>query len=157
MQIDPSKTASANILDLVNAANAGLNLTAAQVTMGVPTVKTDAGDGRNTSVVLTAVAGQGFSGTVTMNYARRPLNDNVASPSFATTQSVGVDAAAVVAALATANGLVASELQLVDQANGNAVVTGAISNSPATLTLTVKGTSLLYLPGASQLITFTWN
>lgn len=157
MKINAAKTAAANLIDLVNASNAGLNLTAGQVTIAAPTVKADSGDGRNTSVVLTSVGGQGYSGNVTVNYTRRPLNDSVAAPDPTLTQTVGADADAVVTAIATKLGLVAAELKLVDQANGNADVTGAISNSPATLTLAVKGTSLLYAPGATQLITFTWN
>jgi hypothetical protein len=156
-KIDASKSALDNLLVLVNTANTGQTITNAQVTAAAATVKTDTGDGRNTSVVLSAVGGQGYSGSQTVNYTRRALNDSVTSPNFAATQTIGDTASAIIAALATTNGLVASELHLEDPGAPGTPVTGAINNSPATLNLVSANGSLLYIDGSSQAITFTWN
>lgn len=156
-KIDASKSAIDNLLALVNAANTGQTITNAQVTAGTPAVQTADGQGRNTNVALTAVAGQGYTGSVTVAYARRGLNDSVLAPNFAYTATVGDTASAIIAAVATTNGLVASELHLEDPAAPGTPVTGAINNSPATLNLVSATGSLLYIDGSSQAITFTWN
>jgi hypothetical protein len=155
MQINTSLSALDNLLALINAANTGQTITDTQVTAGTPAEQTADGQGRNTNVAINAVAGQGYTQTVT--YARRPLNDSVASPDFAVTETIGATAASIITALAATNGLVASELELQDPANGNAVVTGAISNSPATLNLVSITGSLLYIDASSQAVTFTWQ
>jgi hypothetical protein len=155
--IDPTKSALDNLLVLVNAANTGQTISDTQVTAAAATVKTDTGDGRNTSVVLSAVAGQGYNGSQTVNYTRRGLNDSVTSPNFNHTATVGDTAAAIIAAVATANGLVASELHLEAPGAPGVPVTGAINNSPATLNLVSAAGSLLYIDSSSQAITFTWN
>jgi hypothetical protein len=140
MQINTSLSALDNLLALINAANTGQTITDTQVTAGTPAEQTADGQGRNT-----------------VTYARRPLNDSVASPDFAVTETIGATAASIITALAATNGLVASELELQDPANGNAVVTGAISNSPATLNLVSITGSLLYIDASSQAVTFTWQ
>jgi hypothetical protein len=149
MQINTSLSALDNLLALINAANTGQTITDTQVTAGTPAEQTADGQGRNTNV--------GYTGTQTVTYARRPLNDSVASPDFAVTETIGATAASIITALAATNGLVASELELQDPANGNAVVTGAISNSPATLNLVSITGSLLYIDASSQAVTFTWQ
>jgi hypothetical protein len=157
MQINTSLSALDNLLALINAANTGQTITDTQVTAGTPAEQTADGQGRNTNVAINAVAGQGYTGTQTVTYARHPLNDSVASPDFAVTETIGATAASIITALAATNGLVASELELQDPANGNAVVTGAISNSPATLNLVSITGSLLYIDASSQAVTFTWQ
>lgn len=157
LQIDASKTAAANLLAIINSGNTGQTITAAQVTFGAPSVKTDTGDGRNTSVVVTAVGGQGFSGTQTVNYTRRGLNDSVASPVDSYTATDGEDAATILAALATQLGLVLAEVQLEDPANPGVALTGAQSGNQATLNVVSKANSLVYVDGSTQAITMTWN
>lgn len=157
MQINASLSALDNLLALINAANTAQTITDAQITAGTPAAQAADGEGRNTNVLVSAVAGQGYSGTQTVTYTRRALNDSVVTPNFALTETIGANASDIVAALATANGLVASELELQDPANGNAVVTGAISNSPATLNLVSITGSLLYIDASSQAVTFTWQ
>lgn len=156
-KIDSTKSAILNLLALVSAANGALAITPAQVTAGAPTVKTDSGDGRNTTVALTAVANQGYTGNVSVNYTRRGLNDSVLNPVDSTTQVIGATAEAIVTALAAQLGLVEAEVQLEDPAAAGVALTGAINNSPATLNLVSKAASLLYVDGSSQAITFTWN
>lgn len=156
-KIDPTKSAILNVLALVSAANASVAITPAQVTAGTPTAQTADGQGRNTSLTLTAVAAQGYTGSQTYTYARRGLNDSVLSPVDSITETVGATAAAIVTALATQLGLVASELHLEDPAAPGTPLSGAINNSPATLNLVTQAASLLYIDGSSQAITFTWN
>lgn len=156
-KIDASKSALDNLLALVNAANTGQTITNAQVTSGTASAHTDSGDGRNTSATLTAIANQGYTGSVTVSYTRRALNDSVTSPNFAHTATVGDTATAIIAAVASLNGLVASELHLEDPANPGTPVTGAINNSPASLNLVSATGSLLYIDASTQAITFTWE
>lgn len=150
MKIDATKSAIQNVIDLINAGNTGLNLTAAQVTFGAPVDKTDSGDGRNSTVTATAVANQGFTGSVDVNYVRRPLNDSVLNPVFSTNVDDGVDKATIISSIAPALGLVASELDLTGD------ITRPGSGDTSTVTLTVKAGSLLYLAAATQDITLNW-
>lgn len=156
-KIDASKSAIDNLLALVNAANTGQTIDNTQVTAGTPASQAADGQGRNTNVQLTAIAGHGYTGNVTVSYTRRGLNDSVTSPNFAIERTVGDTASAIIAALAATNGLVASELHLESPAAPGTPVTGAISNSPATLNLVSANGSLLYIDGSSQAITFTWD
>ena len=156
-KIDATKSALDNLLVLVNAANTGQTIADTQVTAAAATVKTDTGDGRNTSVVLSAVAGQGYTGSQTVNYTRRGLADSVTTPNFHYETPVGTTAAAIIAAVANTNGLVASELHLEAPGAPGVPVTGAINNSPATLNLVSANGSLLYIDASSQAITFTWD
>lgn len=158
MKIDVTKNGITNLLALVNSANTGQTITGSQVTAGTPSVKTDTGDGRNTTVVLSAVAGQGFSGTVSLNYTRRALSDGVVgTPDYTLTETTGLDASVVLADICTKLGLVASELHLTDGQATPTTYTGPITTKPATVTLTVNAGSLLYVDGLTQAITMTWN
>jgi hypothetical protein len=156
-KIDASKSAIDNLLALVNAANTAQTITNAQVTAGTPAAQTADGQGRNTNVQLSAVAGQGYTGNVTVSYARRGLNDSVLAPNFNFAGVQGQTASSIISAIAATNGLEASELHLEDPAVPGTPVTGAISNEPAHLNLVSATGSLLYIDGSSQSITFTWT
>lgn len=151
MQINASLSAAANLLALINATNEAQTLTAAQITIAVPAVKADSGDGRNTSVLLTAVEGQGYSGTQTANYTRRGLADSVAAPSWGTTADSTDTLATILARIVAQNGLVASEVTL----------TGDLTNpgvgETSTLTLDSNAGSLLYVDGSTEVVTLTWQ
>lgn len=157
LQINPAHSAAQNILDIVNSGNTGQTITTPQVTMGAPSVKTNTGDGRNTNITLTAVAGQGFTGTVAVAYTRRGLNDSVASPVDSITVASGTDAATIVSSLASQLGLVASELHLEDPAAPGVALSGAQTGHQATLNLVSNTGSLLYLDGSTQAITMSWS
>lgn len=156
-KIDSTKSAILNVLALVSAANSAVAITPAQVTAGVPAAQTADGQGRNTTLALTAVEGQGYTGTQTYTYARRGLNDSVLAPVDSTTQIIGVTAEALVTALAAQLGLVESEVHLEDPAAVGTPLTGAISNSPAALNLVSAAGSLLYVDGSTQSIAITWT
>lgn len=69
---DLSKSFSALLLEMVKVANpAETTITAAHYTFGTPTVATE--NGKNTSLVLSAVANSGFTGTQTVYYNRLDL------------------------------------------------------------------------------------
>lgn len=80
---DYNQNAEQIVLDLVNADNnlvGGAALTLSQVTLGTPTVL---GSGpRNTSVVVTAIPGQGRQGSVGVTYNRVDIADVVDDPVF---------------------------------------------------------------------------
>jgi hypothetical protein len=156
-KINTSLSALDNLLALVNAANTGQTITNAQVTAGAPSVKSDTGDGRNTTVALTAVGGQGYTGAVSVNYTRRGLNDSVLSPVDSYTATTGTTAAALVTALAAQLGLVESELHLEDPAAPGTPLSGAQSGNQATLDLVANAGSLLYVDGSLQAIAMTWQ
>lgn len=67
--INSSKSGAANLYDLLNAANPGKGFTPSNVSFGNPVVRVEAGD--NTSVTITALSNQGYSGAVTRTYMRR--------------------------------------------------------------------------------------
>lgn len=69
MKINVAKTGAENILALVLDANPGLSLTAAQFTLGAPSEFVGAA-GRNTQVTLTAVEGEGKTGSKVIDYTR---------------------------------------------------------------------------------------
>lgn len=156
-KIDSSKSAIDNLLVLVNAANTGQTLLNTQVSAGTPSAQTADGQGRNTSVVLSAIAGHGYTGSQTFTYARRGLNDSVLNPVDSYTATTGVTAASLLTALAAQLGLVASELHLEDAAAPGTPLSGAISNNPATINIVSATGSLLYIDGSTQGITMTWN
>jgi hypothetical protein len=155
-KIDSSKSAILNLLGLVNAAN-GTSIAPAQVTAGQPAAQAADGQGRNTSVTLTAVGGQGFTGSQTYTYTRRGLNDSVLSPVDSYTAAHGIDATALLNALCTQLGLVNTDVHLEDPAAPGTPLAGSITGDQATLDLVANAHSLLYVDGSTQAITMTWT
>ena len=143
----------ANILALVNAANPTLNATAAQVTIGNPSVVAGTG-GRNTAITLTAVDNQGFSGTQTFAYTRQALASGGA---IAAAKDVPVvvapadDAEAAFTKVVAALGLVATEVTAgaftapVNEDTPGSIVVNPIANS---LLYTGSYTAVLDVPDA---------
>jgi hypothetical protein len=156
-KINASLSALDNLLAILNAANTGQTITDTQVTAGAPSVKTDTGDGRNTTVVVSAVAGQGYTGTASVNYTRRGLNDSVLNPVDSLTATTGDTAESILATLVAQLGLVASEVHLEDPAAAGTPLTGAISGNQASLNIVAKAASLLYVDGSTQAIAMTWE
>lgn len=68
IQINSSKSGVQNLYDLLNAANPGKGFTDANVSFGAVTVETE--EDENTSVVVTALSNQGFSGSHPIYYDR---------------------------------------------------------------------------------------
>lgn len=146
--IDVAKSALQNICDLVNEVNSGLGISATSVTAGTPSVITEPDvDGRNTSVVLTAVSGQGYSGSKSINYARLGMDSGVVTPVTSVTVLEADNQAEVQTKVATALGLIGSELAFTAYTAAQVGTDGTITVGPAT-------NSLLYV-GATKDVALT--
>lgn len=139
-KVNLALTASANVLALINAANPALNATAAQITLGVPSVAAGTG-GRNTSIIVTAIADQGFSGEQIFAYTRQALASGAA---IAAAKAVpfgiapGDSDAVILTKAAAALGLLESELTIAN------VVQPVDENTPGSADIVAKVGSLLY-------------
>lgn len=142
MQINASKTAIQNILDLVNGKNVGLNLTEAQVTVGVPSVFSEAENPRNSQVTLTAVVGSGYTGTKTIKYTRLGVGQSVVTLPERVYVVGAETEAEIKTAVATALNLVESEIEV------SALTLPVDSSTPGQVSVAPKVDSLLYV-GAS--------
>ena len=132
----------ANVLAAINAANvaSSTNITEAQVTAAAPVVAAGTG-GRNTTVDLTGIDGQGIEGTRTFAYTRQSLASGAVASTAPASVVVanGDNQAASVTKVATALGLLASEF------DASAYTAPADQLTPGTVTITAKATSLLYV------------
>lgn len=113
MKVNIAISPLANILAAINAANtaSSTNITAAQVTAAAPVVAAGTG-GRNTTVVLTGVDGQGIEGSRTFAYTRQALDGGAVAttaPAFVTVLESDTRAQSR-AKVCTALGLMASEI-----------------------------------------------
>ncbi len=142
MQIDIAKTGPENVFALVNAANAGLTLDATKVTLGTPVVRTPDANPHNTTITLTAIAEQGYTGTVDITLTRLGMGTGVTTPDFDFVITTD-DAAAFKTQVATQLGLVESEI----------VIVGTLPTEGNSGTVTVAGIagSFLYLPTTQTL------
>ncbi len=148
MPINATLTALENLLALINAANTTQVMTPSEVSTGAPVINAT---GLNTSVIVTSLANEGFTGAVTVNYNRRGLTDSVVTPNF-TLAGVTINDtnATVLAKIAAQLGLVASELTFTGALNymgPGGSSTGSIASNPG---------SLLYIDGSNQVITLNW-
>lgn len=140
MKINIALSASANLLALLNEAHPGKNFSQTNVTVGTPVANPGNG-GRNTSIDLTAVQDQGYSGVTTVNYTRLALAPAAA---IATAKAVDInitlqdDQAAILTKVAQVLGLVESELELSDLDEPTS------ENNPGSVNVNAKVGSLLY-------------
>lgn len=155
---DLTKTGPALIFAMINTANSA-TLTrgvasATNMTFGVPAVLAG-GDasGKNTSLAVTAVAGQGYTSppSVTITYNRLNIDTDVLAK-LAPSGVSFVDAAyaKVSDLLAIVNSTYSLNLQAGDISNGNDALSGAY---PRTATLTIAAGSLVYIGSAAITIT----
>ena len=144
MKINLTKTPLENLVLQIVEDNAGLVLTAAQVTAGAPSVF--GGDPQNTQVTLTAVEGQGFTGTKLVKYVRLDMNSGVAVPVTTLEVLAADNQAAVQTKVAVALGLIETELTF-------SAYTAAVDDAtPGTMGVSPKATSVLYT-GAGKTMT----
>lgn len=145
MKIDITKTALENIVLQVIEDNPGLVLSATQVSASDLAVH---GGPQNTQVTLTAIPGQGFSGTDVVYYDRMGINDGIGPDVTSVEVLVTDNQAAVEAKVAAAMGLRLEELAFSDY-------TPAVDvNTPGQLGVSPKPTSMLY-QGGGVYITIT--
>jgi hypothetical protein len=113
MQINPSLSALQNLLNLVDVSNTGGPTSVTQVTAGAPSAATSETDTDvNTQVTLTAIAGQGFTGSVTIEYGRLSVAAEAASPSGSITVYNYQTDAQVLAAIENYLGFIPGEVTL---------------------------------------------
>lgn len=136
MKINTGVSALQNLIALILADNEGTALTEAQFTAGAPAVIAGE-EGRNTSVTLTAVEGEGYAGSVTFNYTRLDLNSGVAVPVTSVQIAEGDDLAAATAAVVAAMGLVADEVTASD-------FEAPVGETAGSIVITAVAGSLLY-------------
>lgn len=150
MLINAANSAVQNLVDQIIADNNGLALTPAKVTFGVPSVFAGA-NGRNTQVVITAVANAGFSGTKTVDYTRLGVFTGTANAAALASAGVVVDPAAtaaeVKAQLVALFGLVADQVEVAD------LVLPVNETTPGSITLAAVDGSLLYVGNDSVVLT----
>lgn len=141
MKINLAKTASENLIALILEANAGKSLAANQFTAAVPSVVYPPVGALNTSIVLSAVVGQGYAaGDATFRYTRLGLNSGVQGSPVTTLEVLATDdQAASATKVLAAMGILASEVDVTDY------TAPADSSTPGYITLTPKATSLLYV------------
>jgi hypothetical protein len=145
MKINVAKTPLENLVLQIIEDNSGLALTASQVTAGAPSVY--GGSPQNTQVTLTAVEGQGFTGSKLVKYVRLGLDSGKVTPVTTLEVLEADNQAAVQAKVVTALGLVTSELTF-------SAYTAAAAGVPGTITITPVAGSLLYV-GAAKVLELT--
>lgn len=135
MKVNIAISPLANLLAAINAANtaSSTNITEAQVTAAPPVAAGGTG-GRNTTVLLTGIDGQGIEGTRTFSYTRQSLDGGAVAtnaPAFVTVLESDTRAQSR-AKVCTALGLMASEINdlsytaPVDQATPGTIQIAAI-------------------------------
>ncbi|WP_233875220.1 DUF7941 domain-family protein [Paraburkholderia adhaesiva] len=131
MQINTAESAVSNLLALIVASNArfsSMHEGALQVE-SVTALATPDADGNDTTTVVSA---QGYSNTQAFSYSRVALTDIVPDSPPVVTVTVGDEEADVLAAVAAAMGLIASELILVDPTETLAGASEAVVDASAT-------------------------
>lgn len=141
MSSDLSQSGSTLVFDLINSANPTLPngpLSPSNTTLGTPTVT---GSTPNTSLGITAVNGEGYTGTDEVLYNRIDIGAMFTSWGVTATVSSGASYTNAVDLLPTLNSQYGLDLQASD------IVDGAIgaSSFPSTYTLAIATGSLTYI------------
>ena len=113
MQIDPTKSAMQNLLNLIDSAtgNSAGPTNPDQVTYKNLQAATLGGDAAaNTSVELDGVAANGFTGSQTYYYGRLALSAEAASPTGSVNVPNGSTSAQILSLVATYYGFILSEI-----------------------------------------------
>lgn len=158
MQINVTKTAFENLIDLIIDANSGLSgsLTPAKVTAGTPVAEAGTG-GRNSKVTLTAVPNAGYSGTVDVNYTRLGMSSGVASVPSAIAINPSDTQAQIKTKIATALGLIQSEIDYYYEGSPQDDTTNPIDipvnedDTSILVSVQPKAGSLLYVGAALEI------
>lgn len=149
MQINLSKTASKNLLDLINQDN-GTALTEAEVTLGVPAVFDDGNGGidndRNTQVAVSAVEGGGYTDSVTVRYYRLDVDVLKGALVLERTLTDTSTLTTVRDAMATQVGLIEDQVEITDdQGVALSQLPTIAEGETATVYLTARDDSYTYI------------
>lgn len=142
------------VYQMVNTANATLPngpLSASNSTLGTPNAT---GSTPNTSIQISATAGQGYTGNVTVNYARLDIDTDVFSvlaPSGATVINAGGTMAHVSDVVTALNAAYNLNLQQSDVSNWSSAL--SLADDAGSATIQIAAGSLVYL--GSLVVTIT--
>jgi hypothetical protein len=151
---DLTQTGQTLVYGLINAANPSLPngaLSATNTTLGVP-----AGTGTtpNTSVTVTAIANQGYTGSVTVKYTRLDIQNDVFSvlaPGGATVVNTNAAMQTVSDVVTAINAAYSINLQPSDVSNGSTAL--VLTNDAGTCQIDIAPGSLTYTGTLSVSIT----
>lgn len=147
MKIDITKTPLENLILQIKEDNPAVRMTAADVTHNGPAIWWGLPP-QNTQTVLTAVPGTGYVGTRIVSWTRTDMDSGVAVPVTTLEVLSTDDQAAVETKVATALGLMQSELEF------SAYTAAVDDQTPGTITVAPLASSLLYL-GAAKVVEIT--
>lgn len=144
MKINFDKSPLENLVSLILDANPGATLTNDQFTAQAPEAIADPVDGRNTSIKLVAVLGNGYSGNVTFTYHRLGLTEQVATPPTQLTVTEGCSEGAILNHFANVLGLIPDELKVVECVKPTIDSEDGRDTTDGHITIAANETSLLY-------------
>ena len=144
MKINIDKSPLENLVGLILAANPEATLTNDQFTAHAPEVIADPVDGRNTSIKLVAVLGNGYSGNVTFTYHRLGLTEQVVTPPTQLTVTEGCSQGAILNHFANVLGLIPEEITVVECVEPTIDSEDGRDATDGHITITANETSLLY-------------
>lgn len=146
MQINLSKTAAKNLIDLINSEN-NTALTSAEITLGVPAEFVD-GEGvndRNTQIEISAVPGSGYTDSVMVRYYRLDLEvlKGVRVLTYVKSESSTLES--FIDTIATQLEVIEDQIEIVD-AEGNVLeALPTLEGGPAQFTVRAKADSFTYI------------
>ncbi len=143
MRINETKSALANVWDLINDANGTTFSISSPFTLAVPQPY-GGPQPRNTSVLVSANEGSGYQGQLTVYYNRRGMKDNVANPPDGFTVANDATSESLLASMVAQLNLVASDVELAEP----------LTFRMPQITLQPKPNSYLYDTGT--VFTITW-
>lgn len=151
--VNSSKSGVNNLYDLMNAANPGKGFTAANVSFGPATVVGGGGD--NTSVLITALSNQGFSGAVTRTYMRlAPGAAHGKTGALKVTIASGDSQSAIRDKIVAAVGCIGVDVDVVGNGAAGAFnIPANEDDTSCTFTITAKATSYVYVGDFSAQLT----
>lgn len=146
MKINPTLNAQENIVALINHTHT-TTFTGTEFTIGIPVEGSGVHGVRNTDVTLTAVEGQGYAGSTTINYSRLTLGSANTTTILDFQQQEDETAAELLARIISTNGWVNEGIQWA------AETTLPAAGDVEELTIEVDADHLVYNSGCSVLVT----
>lgn len=145
MQINLSKSATANVIDLINDANQTA-LTPAEISLGVPAEFID-GEGlndRNTQIEISAVPGSGYTDSVMIRYYRLDLEVLKGARVLEYVKSEGSTLASFIDSATTQLAVIEDQVEMVDSEGVVLTELPTLGGVDTVFTLRAKADSLTY-------------
>lgn len=155
MKIAVNKSVQENILNLIKDSNPGASaVTLDKITIGAVSALTGDVSGKNSRVTITAVPNAGFSKSVTLKFNRLPVTSGVATLPTAISILPGDSQAQRITKVATALGLIESEITVTGVGGGTLGTPANEDDTTVSVVVTPKANSSLYV-GSSLTIQLT--